>query len=255
VGGGPYKYEGLSMKQAHKGMGITDAEFDALLPHLRIAMLNNGVKAPEVIAVMEMVPAVRGEIVDARPAPVAGAPAAPPATLWDRLGGQAGVTRIVDDFVDTALKDPKVNFTRNGRYPMNPQKVARLKEQLVRAASSAGGGPLKYEGPTMRQAHAGMGITDAEFDALLVDLRIAMTKHRVGVIDAAIIQKAAESYRKDIVTGNAGAMPAPAAGGGAGAKGNADTNQAPAKSDAEQRPAAAGSSSFTLWLIGRLMGG
>ena len=29
--GGPQKYTGKNMKEAHKGMGITDAEFDATL--------------------------------------------------------------------------------------------------------------------------------------------------------------------------------------------------------------------------------
>ncbi len=45
------------------------------------------------------------------------APAAPPPpeakTLWDRLGGEANVAKVVDDFVNTAGKDPKVNFWRD----------------------------------------------------------------------------------------------------------------------------------------------
>src|SRR5262249_10221475 len=55
VGGGPLTYQGKGMKEAHKDMGITSAEFDALRPHLRIALLKNGVKPPEVVAIMEMI--------------------------------------------------------------------------------------------------------------------------------------------------------------------------------------------------------
>src|SRR5713101_546742 len=39
-------------------------------------------------------------------------------TLWDRLGGEAGVKRFVDDFVETAALDDKVKFDREGKYPL-----------------------------------------------------------------------------------------------------------------------------------------
>ena len=34
-------------------------------------------------------------------------------TLYQRLGGEPGIQRIVDDFVDRALEDPRVNWSRN----------------------------------------------------------------------------------------------------------------------------------------------
>src|SRR5262249_7890975 len=43
--GGPTKYEGKSMKEVHKDMGITDAEFDAAAKHLKDALEKNGAKA------------------------------------------------------------------------------------------------------------------------------------------------------------------------------------------------------------------
>jgi hemoglobin len=41
--GGPQKYKGPDMVTAHKGMNITDAQFDAMLSHLQAAMDKNNV--------------------------------------------------------------------------------------------------------------------------------------------------------------------------------------------------------------------
>ena len=42
-----------------------------------------------------------------------------PKTLWDRLGGEAGVSKVVDDFVAAAATDPKVDFSRGGKYKLD----------------------------------------------------------------------------------------------------------------------------------------
>src|SRR5262249_37045284 len=36
-------------------------------------------------------------------------------TLWDKLGGEAGVTKVLGELMVAAAKDPKVNFDRNGK--------------------------------------------------------------------------------------------------------------------------------------------
>jgi hemoglobin len=41
--GGPYDYNGPDMLEIHKGMGITDAEFNAFVDHLKKAFDKNGV--------------------------------------------------------------------------------------------------------------------------------------------------------------------------------------------------------------------
>lgn len=207
VAGGPYKYQGKSMKLAHKDMGITDAEFDALLPHLRIALTRNQVQAKEVMAIMDMIPTIRGEIV---------APPTVPAnepqrilSLWDRLGGEAKVERIVNEFVDQAVSNPRVNFSRNGKFKLSPMQVAQLKRQFVNLASQVSGGPYKYDGRTMKELHLGMRITDEEFDALLLDLKTVMNKHQVNPLEFALIVKAIELTRKDVVEGTGMLAPAP----------------------------------------------
>jgi hemoglobin len=207
VGGGPYRYEGKSMKAALKEMGITDAEFDELLKHLRLALTANGVKPADVMIILETIPTIRGDIV----APPVVAPNQEPhriLSLWDRLGGEPKVGKIVNDFVDIAVKDARVNFSRGNKFKMGPQQVAQLKRQFLLLASQVSGGPYKYEGRSMKEIHFGMRITDAEFDALLSDLRIVLNHNQVGQVEFALLIKAVELTRKDIVEGAGMAAPA-----------------------------------------------
>ena len=129
------------------------------------------------------------------------AAAAPPGTetLWDRLGGEANVAKVVDDFVNTAGKDPKVNFFRDPTVTPSKEQVAELKKSLVEFVSSATGGPLKYTGKSMKEAHKGMKITDAEFDALAADLKAALEKNGAKPDDVKAVLGAVEGTRKDIV--------------------------------------------------------
>jgi hemoglobin len=121
------------------------------------------------------------------------------ATLWDRLGGQAGVARVVDDFVAIAAADPKVNFDRGGKVKLDPGTVDRTKKGLIEFISQATGGPLRYTGPGMKEVHKGMGITNAEFDASVADLRKALQKNNVKPADADALVQIVQTTRKDIV--------------------------------------------------------
>jgi hemoglobin len=120
-------------------------------------------------------------------------------TLWDRLGGEPGVTKIVDDFVNLAAPDPKVDFFRDGKLQMTPEQVVKMKRELVEQISAASGGPLKYKGPDMKKIHKGMGITDAQFNAAAADLKKALEMNNVAPEDAKKILGAVGSYRKEIV--------------------------------------------------------
>src|SRR5262245_32918826 len=74
-------------------------------------------------------------------------------TVWDRLGGEENVAKIVDDVLTTAVSDPRVNFTRDGRFPMDRERLAQVKKQMVHLASAVGGGPLNYQGKGMKETH------------------------------------------------------------------------------------------------------
>jgi hemoglobin len=121
------------------------------------------------------------------------------ATLWDRLGGEKAVKAVVHDFVLAAAEDKKVNFTRDGKFKLDDNAVKHLEKTLVELISENTGGPLKYTGKSMKEAHKGMGITDAEFDALGAVLVATLKKYKVPQADIDELVKLVESTRKDIV--------------------------------------------------------
>jgi len=123
-----------------------------------------------------------------------------PATkLWDQLGGETNVRKIVEDAVKLMANDPKVDFTRGGKYKLTEEDVIHLRKEIIDLISSATGGPYPYEGKTMKEAHKGMGVTDAQFDASVADLAAALKKNNVPPDAARKFLKMVEDTRKDIV--------------------------------------------------------
>jgi truncated hemoglobin YjbI len=123
----------------------------------------------------------------------------PPSTLWLRLGGETGVRRIVDDWVKKASEDPLVNFTRGGKFPLTGAAMTDLRNKLVDFISQVSGGPNTYKGKGMKEAHKGMNVTDAEFDAFLADLKSIMAFRGMKEIEIQDLLKQLEPTRKDIV--------------------------------------------------------
>ena len=93
--------------------------------------------------------------------------------LYERLGGKGALVAMVNDLVVRIGRDSRINVRFAG-VDM-PAFSARLVEQLCQMT----GGPCRYTGKEMRAAHAGRGITHAEFDALLDDLGQSMNRFQV----------------------------------------------------------------------------
>lgn len=67
---GPVFYAGPDMKSSHRGLGITEAEWEILLTHIRASMDALGVAAPERAEIMEATDSLKWDIVEA-PQPAA----------------------------------------------------------------------------------------------------------------------------------------------------------------------------------------
>ena len=87
--------------------------------------------------------------------------------------GKEGIDRMTDDFVDRLVADPRIGARfRNAN-------LVRLRLELKHQFCYVAGGPCTYDGKTMTAAHAGMNLTNRDFNALVEDLQHAMDKERV----------------------------------------------------------------------------
>jgi len=100
-------------------------------------------------------------------------------TLWDRLGGEQPVTAVVKAFVAKTAANPKVDFTRGGKFKLDATAVDHSEKMLVEMISAATGGPLKYTGKGMKEVHAGMAITEEQFAAMAEDLKATLQQFKV----------------------------------------------------------------------------
>ena len=133
-------------------------------------------------------------------------------SLYDRLGGEKAIILIVDDFTPRVLDDPRVNFERKGvtrggfsvhrgksvAWTATPEQVQQLKKHFVQFISLATGGPAHYDGLEMKQAHSGLHITNAEFDASIGDLKASLDKVQIPNKEQKELLSIVESTRTQI---------------------------------------------------------
>lgn len=133
------------------------------------------------------------------PSPLA-AQQAPDTSLYARLGGVYAIATVVDDFLERVLADSVLNA--NPRINAARQAVPRagLKYRVTELVCQVTGGPCKYTGRAMKDAHAHLAITDAQWQALLQDFRASLAHFKVPPREQAELIAIVESTKPDIVT-------------------------------------------------------
>lgn len=82
----------------------------------------------------------------------------PAVSLYEAIGGRAALRAAVDVFYRRMLADPELAW-------FFPDGVGvRHRAFLVTALGEALGGPERYRGPFLADAHRDLGITGAQFD-------------------------------------------------------------------------------------------
>ena len=114
-------------------------------------------------------------------------------SLYERLGGKAAITAVIDDFVGRCAADARIN----GKFARTD--VPRLKASLVDQVCEATGGPCTYTGRDMHTTHQGMSVTAGEFDALVADLVATLDKFGVPEAEKSELLGALAPMRSDIV--------------------------------------------------------
>lgn len=113
--------------------------------------------------------------------------------LYERLGGKPAITAVVEDFVGRVAADSRIN----GKFANTD--IPRLKMLLVEQICQASGGPCAYTGRSMKATHAGMGVSSADFDALVGNLVATLNKFKVPEREKNELLGALGPMKKDIV--------------------------------------------------------
>ena len=104
---------------------------------------------------------------------LAATPAFADDTLFTDLGGQPGIDKIVEASVDGYLNDDRIKAI------FDESNIDRLRAELKVQFCVVAGGPCTYTGHSMEEAHKGLHLTNANFNALVEDLQVAMDKLEV----------------------------------------------------------------------------
>jgi hemoglobin len=129
------------------------------------------------------------------------APARP--SLYDRLGGLYPVSAVVDDFIERVYANGTLNANPNIAKARSDLRKPGLKVHVVNLVCMVTGGPCKYTGKAMKEAHANFHITQKEWDALLVDFRGSLDKFKVPAGEQGELVAIVESTKPEIVEGAA----------------------------------------------------
>lgn len=122
-----------------------------------------------------------------------------PQPLYERLGGLKGITMVVDDFIDrlvinkTLNKNPAINAGRKASPP------PYLKFQVSQLMCEVTGGPCKYTGRSMKDAHAHLNISEKEWNVMAAEFKKSLNKYKVPAAEQQELFDIVGKTKADIV--------------------------------------------------------
>jgi hemoglobin len=119
--------------------------------------------------------------------------AAVQASLYDRLGGVAGVAAIANSLIDRVTADPKL------KRSFQDSDLGRIKRLLAEQLCDLSGGPCHYSGDSMKEVHAGHHISEAEFYGMVTDLREVLRERHVSLAATNELLRLLAPMKRDVV--------------------------------------------------------
>ncbi|MDS0258973.1 group 1 truncated hemoglobin [Haloarcula sp. S1CR25-12] len=116
-------------------------------------------------------------------------------TLYDRLGGRDGIRAVVDEFYDRLLADEDI-----GPLFANAD-MAQLRRTQTDFLCEAAGGPERYDGPPVREAHAHVPFTPSLIQRAIALLYGSLDAFDVADTDAEAVVGAVAAYETDLLAG------------------------------------------------------
>lgn len=119
-----------------------------------------------------------------------------PHSLYRRLGGYDGIAAIIETLFGLMREDQRFARFGTGRSTESKKRAQQLTVEQICALS---GGPCYYIGRDMKTSHAGLEITDAEWDANVELTKQALRKNKIAGSEEQEFLALFERYRRDIV--------------------------------------------------------
>jgi len=115
-------------------------------------------------------------------------------SLYERLGGEQRVRKIVNDILDKNYDNPQI-----GHYFQNVD-MNKLKQLVFEFFSMGTGGPHQYTGRDMRTSHATLGISEKDFALSNDDIFKALKENGVNQAEIDEVIGILNSMKGDVVT-------------------------------------------------------
>ena len=117
-------------------------------------------------------------------------------SLYERVGGYNALAAVVDDFIVRLVSDKQFEKFFIGQ---STDSKKRIRQHILDQFCAATGGPCVYTGREMKTSHAGLGITNAEWDAAAKHLVASLDKFKVPEKEKSEILAFVTGLKKDIV--------------------------------------------------------
>src|SRR5689334_4621679 len=117
-------------------------------------------------------------------------------SLYERVGGYDALAAVVDDFIVRLVTDKQ--FEKFFAGASNDSKK-RIRQHILDQFCAATGGPCVYTGRDMKTSHAGLGITEADWNAAAKHLVASLDKFKVPEKEKGEVLAFVTTLKKDIV--------------------------------------------------------
>ena len=117
-------------------------------------------------------------------------------TLYQRLGGYDAIAAVASDLLARLQAD-----SRLGRFWQNRGEdgVQRERQLLIDFLCASAGGPMYYTGREMKLSHKGMGISEADWSALMGHVHVTLDAFKVPQAERNDVVAFVQSTKKEIV--------------------------------------------------------
>lgn len=117
-------------------------------------------------------------------------------SLYQRLGGYDALAAVTDDFILRLATDKEI-----GRFFVgaSDNSKKRIRQLVVDQLCAATGGPCLYIGRDMKTAHAGLKITEKDWEKSVKHLTATLDKFKVPSHEKGEVLAAISTLKKDIV--------------------------------------------------------